>query len=234
MRIVRPLLVLATLVLPGAAVAQRMPPVVVELFTSQGCISCPPADAVFREIAARPDVLALALHVDIWDYLGWKDIFGQPANTRRQRGYATAEGRKSIYTPQMVIGGVDRVVGSDIGEVESRIDAHVGLPPRAMVDLSRDGDKVTVRVAPADVNGAGAADIHVVRFVPEARVTIDTGENAGQSITYSNIVTDWLTVARWDGASPAELTLEAPGPSPVAVLVQRANFGPVLAAARLP
>lgn len=234
MRFVQPLLVFAALAFPGAAAAQRVPPVVVELFTSQGCISCPPADAVLRAISTRPDVLALALHVDIWDYLGWEDIFGQPFNTRRQRAYAAAEGKKSIYTPQMIIGGTDRVVGSDLAQVEKRIDAQAAIPRRAMVDLTRTGDEVRVRVAPADVNGAGAADIHVVRYVPEAMVTIETGENAGKSIAYTNIVTDWLTVARWDGTTPAELSFEAPGTEPVAVLVQRERFGPMLAAACLP
>jgi hypothetical protein len=234
MRILQPMLVLATLAFPGLAAAQRVPPVVVEFFTSQGCVSCPPADAVFHSIAARPEVLALALHVDYWDYLGWKDIFGQPAHSRRQRAYAAADRKRSIYTPQMIIGGVDRVVGSDLAEVEKGIEAHLPLPPRAMVDLTRDGDKVRLRVAPADVNGAGAAEIHVVRYVPEAVVTIDSGENAGHVITYTNIVTDWLTIARWDGVTPAELTFEAPGTEPVAVLVQREHNGPMLTAARLP
>jgi hypothetical protein len=234
MRILQPMLVLATFAFPGLAAAQRVPPVVVEFFTSQGCVSCPPADAVFHRIAARPEVLALALHVDYWDYLGWKDIFGQPAHSRRQRAYAAADRKRSIYTPQMIIGGVDRVVGSDLAEVEKGIEAHLPLPPRAMVDLTRDGDKVRLRVAPADVNGAGAAEIHVVRYVPEAVVTIDSGENAGHVITYTNIVTDWLTIARWDGVTPAELAFEAPGTEPVAVLVQREHNGPMLTAARLP
>lgn len=234
MRFLQSLLVVVTLVAPGAAAAQRVPPVVVELFTSQGCVSCPPADAVFRTLAQRPDVLALALHVDYWDYLGWQDIFGQPANSRRQRAYAAADGKRSIYTPQMIIGGVDRVIGSDLAEVEARVDAQAPLPRRAMIDLTRDGDTVRLRVAPSDVNGAGAADIHVVRYVPEAVVSIEAGENAGQRIAYSNIVTDWLTVGRWDGATPAELTFEAPGSEPVAVLVQRERLGPMLAAATLP
>lgn len=234
MRILQPLLVVVALAFPGLASAQRAPQVVVELFTSQGCVSCPPADAVFHRIAARPEILALALHVDYWDYLGWKDIFGQPAHSRRQRAYAATEGKRSIYTPQMIIGGVDRVVGSDLEEVEKSLDAHLTLPQRAMVDLAREGDKVRLRVAPADVNGAGASDIHVVRYVPEAVVTIDSGENAGQVITYTNIVTDWLTIARWDGVTAAELTFEAPGTEPVAVLVQREHNGPMLTSARLP
>lgn len=234
MRILQPLLVVTALAFPGLAAAQRVPPVVVEFFTSQGCVSCPPADAVFRRIARRPEILALALHVDYWDYLGWKDIFGQPTHSRRQRAYAATEGKRSVYTPQMIIGGVDRVVGSDLAEVEKGIDAHLPLPPRAMVDLKREGGRIRLRVAPADVNGAGAADIHVVRYVPEAVVTIDSGENAGHVITYANIVTDWLTIARWDGVTAAELTFEAPGTEPVAVLVQRERHGPMLTAARLP
>ena len=233
MRILQPLLVVVALAFPGLASAQRAPQVVVELFTSQGCVSCPPADAVFHRIAARPEILALALHVDYWDYLGWKDIFGQPAHSRRQRAYAATEGKRSIYTPQMIIGGVDRVVGSDLDEVEKSLDAHLTLPQRAMVDLAREGDKVRLRVAPADVNGAGASDIHVVRYVPEAVVTIDSGENAGQVITYTNIVTDWQTIGQWDGTGPIDLRHEAPGDGPLAVIVQRSHMGPVVTAAEM-
>jgi len=96
-----------------------------------------------------------------------------------------------------------------------------------MIDLTRDGDTVRLRVAPSDVNGAGAADIHVVRYVPEAVVSIEAGENAGQRIAYSNIVTDWLTVGRWDGVTPAELTFEAPGSEPVGARISAGKSGKV-------
>ena len=103
-------------------------PVVVELFTSQGCSSCPPADALLHELSKRDDVIPLALHVDYWDYIGWKDSFAQPAFTARQRGYAQASGRRAIYTPQMIIGGQFDVVGNRPMDVAAIIRCQV-LPP---------------------------------------------------------------------------------------------------------
>ena len=107
----------------GIAAAESRP-VVVELFTSQGCSSCPPADAFLHELSQRDDVIALALHVDYWDYIGWKDIFAQPAFTKRQKAYAKAGGRRSVYTPQMIIGGQDHVVGTHEENASALIQQH--------------------------------------------------------------------------------------------------------------
>jgi hypothetical protein len=216
---------------PFGAWAQT--PVVLELFTSQGCSSCPPADALLAELADRPEVIALALHVDYWDYLGWKDSFGSPKYTARQRAYAKAARSRSIYTPEMVVHGEDRVAGHNAEQIEARIAAHHGSPAPASLSLSRDGDTLEIALAPAGPP-IGASDVHVVRFVPSDVVAIEAGENAGKEITYTNIVTGWETVARWDGESAVELHADAPGDAPVAVIVQKTHMGPILAAARLP
>src|SRR6056297_1175836 len=116
----------ALVVMVSSAMAQERP-VVVELFTSQGCSSCPPADAYLHKLAAREDVIALALHVDYWDYIGWKDSFGKAAWSDRQHGYAKAAGRGMVYTPQMIINGTDHVVGNRPKDVEYLIDRHSAL-----------------------------------------------------------------------------------------------------------
>lgn len=233
MRILHVLLVVIPLSLPGAALAQRSP-VVVELFTSQGCTSCPPADALLGELADRPDVLPLALHVTIWDYLGWKDKFGLEANTRRQYAYAKAARKRSIYTPQMIVEGVDRAVGSDAERVLELVDEHARIPPAAELDIERRGEVLNIRLAPVGPAGSGPADVYLVRFMDNETVAIEYGENAGQEIEYHNIVTDWTALARWDGRTEAEFGVELAGDANVAVIVQQERFGPVLTAARLP
>jgi hypothetical protein len=232
MRILKLMLVLTLVALPGAVAAQRSP-VVVELFTSQGCSTCPPADAVLAEIAQWPDVVALALHVDYWDYLGWKDSFGQAAHSRRQRAYAKAIGKRSIYTPQMIVQGVDRVVGSDAAAVTALIAAHQAEPPAAALEVAREGEVLRIGLAPAAAAGAGPSEVYVVRFLTGATVAIEHGENAGHEIDYANIVTDWAPVARWDGRSPAEIEVAIAGAEPVAVIVQRERLGRVVTAAKL-
>ncbi len=100
----------------------------VELFTSQGCSSCPPADAYLAHLATEPDVIALALHVDYWDYIGWTDKFGSPPFTERQKAYARAEGHRTIYTPQMIVNGTERIAGTNPAQVESDIRHHWPIP----------------------------------------------------------------------------------------------------------
>jgi len=233
MRILKLMLVLTAIVAPAAAFAQRSP-VVVELFTSQGCSACPPADAILAEIAGRPGVIALALHVDYWDYLGWKDSFGHAAHSRRQRAYAKAAGSRSIYTPQIIVQGADRVVGADRPAVEALIAAHGARPPAAAIEVERDGDRLRVGLAPVAAGGAGPSEIYLVRYRAAERVAIAHGENAGHEIDYANIVTDWSPVARWDGLSAVDLDLAVTGAEPLAVIVQRERLGPVVTAARLP
>ena len=226
-------LALITLWLAMAApVAAQQEPVVVELFTSQGCSSCPPADALIAELADRRDVLALALHVDYWDYIGWKDDFALAAHGVRQKGYAHAAGRDMVYTPQMVVGGTADVVGNRPDEVLAEIKRQGRQAAAVDMALARQGDMIDIRLAP---NGRAAApsEVFVVRYIPHARVDIERGENAGRSIAYTNIVTTWIHAGSWDGAAPLMLSVRAPGQQPTVVLVQSASSGPILAAARL-
>jgi hypothetical protein len=220
--------------LPGAVRAQPAP-VVVELFTSQGCSSCPPADALLAELAAQPGVIALALHVDYWDYLGWKDSFASPAFSARQKAYAKSFGRRSIFTPQMVVQGREALVGHDAPGVLRAIAE--GMTEQAPINLAlrREGGVLTISLSPRDAP-VGAAEVHVVGVIPSHEVSIEGGENAGHRILYSNIVASWDTVATWDGTTAVELRYEGldGAATPVVVIVQRGRIGPVLSAASLP
>jgi hypothetical protein len=215
----------------AALPARADSPVVVELFTSQGCSSCPPADALLAEMAGREDVIPLALHVDYWDYIGWKDRFASPAYTKRQRGYAHAGGWRQIYTPQMVMNGMDHVVGSRPMKVMDLIRKESKRAPKADLQITRQGNQLQITASAK--SGMTAAEIHVIRYTPEETVKIARGENAGRSITYSHIVKDWDVVGRWDGRKDLRKTVAISGKSPVVVLLQTPGHGPILAAARL-
>jgi len=225
--------VLAGWVALAAPLAAADRPVVVELFTSQGCSSCPPADAFFEQLAARDDVLALALHVDYWDYIGWKDTFGSPAHTARQRGYAAAAGRKMVYTPQMVVNGAVDLVGSRYRDVTDVIDKHLAQPGNGLeVQVRREGGQVHLEARAANPQETPLV-VQCARYMPEATVEIARGENAGRTITYNNIVTDLIEVATWDTKEPLTLEIDWPEDAPMAVLLQRPGFGTIEAVARL-
>ncbi len=217
--------------LPQASLAGG--PVVVELYTSQGCSSCPPADAILGELAGREDVIALALHVDYWDYIGWKDDFALPAHALRQRRYARAAGNRMIYTPQMVIGGEDHVVGHRPLELARILNHHANMPHPVTASISRvDGASVRVTASAGEPLRRRAA-VQVLRYNPKATVHIKRGENAGRTIKYHNIVSAWEHSSRWDGRRPLDMNVEISGEGPVVVLVQEGNNGPILAAARV-
>ena len=205
-------------------------PVVVELYTSQGCSSCPPADAMLHDLAKRDDVIALALHVDYWDYIGWKDVFGRPENTARQHAYARAANATTVYTPQMVIGGVDHVIGSRPMQVMDAVQAQSRRGYLFDVTLTRQGNYVRI-IAPAGARGDYA--VQLVRYTPQATVAISRGENAGRDLSYANIVTAWDVIGRWNGQSALTLDVEASGDSPVVVIVQQSTDGPIVGAAQL-
>ncbi len=208
------------------------PAVVVELFTSQGCSSCPPADEVLGQLVGRKGVIPLALHVDYWDYIGWTDKFGSAANTARQKAYAQAIGSRTIYTPQMIIEGDDRVEGPRPLDVAELIQEHRAEVTPVSLSISREGD--TVRIAATSSQPfAKNVLVELVRYLPEQTVTIARGENAGRTITYHNIVTAWQTVGTWDGTAPMELQATAAGSQPVVVIVQQSGPGEILAAAAL-
>lgn len=216
----------------AAAGEEARRPVVVELFTSQGCSSCPPADALLAELAPRDDVIALALHVDYWDYIGWKDSFASPLHTKRQKAYARAAGARTIYTPQMIVGGTAVISGLKPMKLVDLIREQGALEPRVRIVLLRAGDAVEIR-AEAEPPLDQPATVQLVRYMPEKRVEISHGENAGRSIAYSNIVTQWQPLGDWDGKDPFALVAPAPGAEPVVVIVQETGPGAILAAARL-
>ena len=225
----------------GAAQAQTTPeqgrqgrvaPVVVELFTSQGCSSCPPADAFMADLVRDPNVIALSLHVDYWDYIGWKDTFGNPAFSKRQKAYARAAGNRMIYTPQMIVEGADHVEGNDVLAVADAIRRHMMRPDPVLLQAERIGDQVLIR-AEADPPLERMARVQLVRYLPQATVTIERGENAGRAVTYHNIVTSWNVMAEWPGAAPFMMMADAPGAEPVVVIVQADGPAEVLAAIAL-
>lgn len=224
-------LVVAASVGMAALAAEAGDAVVVELFTSQGCSSCPPADALLSELAEKDDIIALALHVDYWDYIGWADSLARPEHTERQKAYAAASGKRMIYTPQFVIGGTDRVTGYEPLEMATVIERHRAAPRPIVLSAVRDGEVVRIEaraVGPVE----GPVVVQVVRYVPLERVDITRGENAGRTFEYHNAVNLWIEVGRWSGTGSYRATTRIAGEHPVAVILQRDGHGPVLAAAR--
>ena len=215
----------------GAGSAQG--PVVVELFTSQGCSNCPPVDALLAELADHEDVIALALHVDYWDYIGWADTFANPAYSARQNAYAYAAGSTVVYTPQIVIGGTVRMVGNEPMAVVSQIMEYAEMPDAVAIDIARDGDAFRME---AQLVGEAPSDgmiVQLVRYTPHEQVSIQRGENADRTLEYHNIVRDWQVVAEWDGRTAFSAEISRLGSEPHVVIIQAAGNGPILAAARL-
>jgi hypothetical protein len=226
---------LVMLLAPAQAVAD--PKAVIELFTSQGCSSCVPADAYFAELARRDDVLALALHVDYWDYLGWRDTFGQPENTERQRAYSEVRGSRKIFTPQMTVNGRTDLVGSDRNAVEAAI-ARASLP--LPVEMHRRAGTVEIEVAAHPLPHRYPATIRLVLLTARAQVEIARGENAGATIAYHNVVRAMRPIGMWDGGAVKitlpEHELMGDGVDGCAVIVQEDlpnGPGAILGAANL-
>ncbi|WP_415403441.1 DUF1223 domain-containing protein [Tateyamaria sp. SN3-11] len=214
-----------------SAPAQAQSPVVVELFTSQGCSSCPPADKLMHDLAQRDDVIALALHVDYWDYIGWKDEFADPNYSKRQRGYAIEAGRRSVYTPQMIINGTTDIVGARPMELSKAISEHAAKPPVVALDVTRAGDVVSISATTAH-RGAPLL-VHMVRYQPSRTAKITRGENAGHTLTYANVTEDWKILQEWDGVTELALEAQAKGEHPLVVMIQEGRTGPILAAAQI-
>ena len=225
------LMALASMALAGPLLAQANE-VLVELFTSQGCSSCPPADALLKKLDARGGVIALALHVDYWDYIGWKDSFGDPAYAKRQRAYAYVAGSSTIYTPQMIVGGTAIIVGSRPMEVADLIHQMQVRDDGVRMMLERIGNRLHIT---ARMLGSHSQPmiVQLVRYNPSQSVSISRGENAGRTIEYVNIVTEWRQIGKWDGKSPLKLSTRVRGSEPLVVILQAAGPGQVLAAARL-
>ena len=207
-------------------------PVVVELFTSQGCSSCPPADAFLHDLAARDDVIPLAMHVDYWDYIGWKDIFASAENTKRQRAYARAGGRRMIYTPQMVINGSDHVVGNRPRDVDDVIRKHKAAKPYVDLTVERNGNTLSIRGEALQPLQDDLL-VQLIRYTPSSRVAIKRGENAGRTINYANVVTELNVLGDWNTDKPLSMETPVQGDAPIVVILQHPSTGPVAAAARV-
>lgn len=220
--------------LTGAVRAAKPGPAVVELFTSQGCSSCPPADALLETLAREPDIIAVSLPVDYWDYLGWKDTFAKPQFSQRQRAYAIGRGDRQVYTPQAVINGQIHANGSSRGEIADAI-AETSGSLSVPIALTRTGAGVAVSVGASQ---AGSGTIIALPYLNRREVAIGRGENAHTRVVYTNVAREIVPLGTWSGSKvelsvPASALADADG---VVVLLQAAtsgNPGPVLAAARI-
>ncbi len=207
-------------------------PVVVELFTSQGCSSCPPADELLGELADQPGVLALSFHVDYWDYIGWKDPFAAAQYTERQRDYAAALGLRYVYTPQIVVDGRHDVVGSKRRAVTRAIEesARDATPLTVTLD-EEDGGRVLLSAGEAP---SGGATVWLVTFDDDQKTQVARGENRGRALTNSNVVRELIALGTWTGEKKAfSLDLaaaRAEGRGGCAVIVQQGRGGPILGA----
>ncbi len=207
-------------------------PVVVELFTSQGCSSCPPADAFLGKLSARHDILPLAFHVNYWDYIGWKDPFASTAATERQDSYGHALGLNMVYTPQMVIGGTHDAVGSDEGSVTQAIETDASRPKLKLSVLRDAGGAYRVQI-PAGT-ASGTATVWLALFDHAHKTPVARGENSGSTLTEYNIVREWRKIGEWNGQATEialKLTPESDEYDACAVLVQEGGFGPIRGAA---
>jgi hypothetical protein len=216
-----------------AALAGDSRPVVVELFTSQGCSSCPPADELLAELAKDPGVLALSFHVDYWDYIGWKDPFAAAQYTERQRDYAAALGLRYVYTPQMVIDGRHDVVGSKRREVTQAIEKASATA--AVVDVTLEPADGGRAVLSAGAPPTEEAVIWLITFDDGHDTPVTSGENRGRGLHNSNVVRDLRPLGTWSGAAKTYAVdfakAKAEGRGGCAVIVQQGRGGPIVGAA---
>lgn len=183
--------------------AHADPRAVVELFTSQGCSSCPPADKIIGELAKDPSVIALSMPIDYWDYLGWKDTLADSRFSARQRAYSHIRGDRNIYTPQVIVNGSAQVIGSDRGGIEGAIrstqkaEGVMSVP----VSMTLSGKSLNVSVAAGSAPTAARGEIWICSISKAVPITIGRGENRGQQVTYYNVVRNLLKVGDWNGGS---------------------------------
>jgi hypothetical protein len=192
--------------MPAVADDALKPAGVVELFTSQGCSSCPPADAALKKLVDEGKVVALSYHVDYWNYLGWADTLASKDNTARQYAYAKMLGRSGVYTPQAVLNGRDHINGADLDGINSRLSAmnSTGKGLDVPVEASVRKDEIDIKIGA----GNGKANVVVVYFNREQLVDVKKGENSGKRISYWHSVRDIQTIGMWDG-KPADFVLPA-------------------------
>ena len=218
--------------LAGGTHAAEPIDVVVELFSSQGCNSCPPADNLLGELRGKPGVLALTFHVDYWDYLGWKDTLAGPDFSQRQYDYAKARGDMEVFTPQMIVNGSKQMVGSQRSEVFAVLDQSRNKQWPVPVTIGDHGKELVVEAAAGD---AGEATLWVMPILDQVNVKIEKGEMAGREVVYVNVVRKLVPAAMWTGpaarvALPKDglLTPDATG---CVALLQKGKLGPILGCA---
>lgn len=215
---------------------------VVELFTSQGCSSCPPADTLLGNLVQRPNILAVSFSVDYWDYLGWKDTLASHKFTKRQRSYAKARGDGQVYTPQIVVNGAAHVVGSELSAIEAalrqtRERAGTWVP----LQIHMDGETLRIEAGEGlskTAAGTSAATVWFVTMTRKVEIAVVRGENAGKTLTYSNVARDIVPVGMWTGEAMSirldKQTIGFPGTELCAVILQQGHAGPIIGAAILP
>lgn len=245
------MLALSTVVLAGSVTGgvraeQHTTPLigVVELFTSQGCSSCPPADAALQQFIERDDVLALAFHVDYWDYLGWKDTLASPENTQRQYAYAKTFNSRTVYTPQAVINGREHLNGASGSVIAAKLGTQAGQGQglSVPVDLSLEGNRIRVSVDQGSVPDGSDVKMVLVYYRDSSTIDIKRGENRGREMTYRNTVTNAQILGMWDGQKmDIEIPLDeidAHDANGCAILLQATSAsgtpGAILGAAILP
>ena len=225
---------LLSFIFAGSTLADDL--IVVELFTSQGCEKCPPANKLLSELADEKGVLALSWHVTIWDYQGWKDTLAKPEFTVRQEDYNKALGRKGVYSPQVIINGRRQMVGSNKLDLYQNIQSAVianELPMSVYLETATKGPQVRVNGA---VEFSGAV-VKLVWYDSTQKIKIGAGANAGKTITYTNVVRSAQTLGTWQGKGTTySIDLRDPergGADRLAVLVQDGETGPIIGAATL-
>ena len=206
---------------------------VVELFSSQGCKSCPPADGLLSELRAMPGVLALTFHVDYWDYLGWKDTLASPEFSQRQYDYAKARGDMDVFTPQMVVNGEKQMVGNQRSEVMAVVAQSRRSSWPVQLSLTEEGRETVIRVGEGEAQAE--ATLWVMPIVERTSVKIEKGEMAGREIAYTNVVRKIIPAGMWTGramevALPRD-GLMPPGASASVALLQQDKAGPILGCA---
>jgi hypothetical protein len=220
----------------GGRAAAAVGPVVVELFTSQGCSSCLPADAFLGELSRRPGVIALSLHVDYWDYLGWRDTLGSPECAQRQRDYASRRGDAQVYTPQAVINGGVEMIGSDRQGVLNTVTRDLADERRTFIPVSITGGKRELMIEVAAAPGEPLpteSTVWVIAVVPEVVIDIRRGENAGRTVVYTNVVRKIMPVGMWHGEALSLMLPKAAilsNGTVCAALLQLDGTGPILGA----
>jgi hypothetical protein len=214
----------------GAGDRAAQPRAVIELFTSQGCSSCPPADKLLAELRDDSSLVTLSLPIDYWDYLGWKDTLAIPGHTLRQKAYSKARGDREVYTPQVVVNGVAQALGSDRAEIEKAVaqSRAKAKAPSVPIEVAVGDDQVTVTLANATAGAAMGGEVWLCKLSRSETVRVGRGENRGRTLTYTNVVRGWVKLGTWTGKGetltvPTD-AIKSAGIDAVAVILQSGNL----------